>query len=175
MEFDESKAYTALNADKLEPGDVVFVADTKTMLKKFDVLRLSTIDCILSEDCSCRFRITDNSSWALAYLIAKYDDPYKEFKKAQAGGKEVWFRDYDGNWKSNKDRRRGWFFSEPVEQYALTKPEVVMSDNLRHFLAKWEATVCEIRSENKACENNLYISQLCDKLENSMVAYSKVI
>ena len=50
---------------------------------------------------------------------------------------------------------------------------VVIPDNLRHFLAKWEAAVCEIRAENKACENNMYISQLCYRLETSMVAYSK--
>lgn len=48
-----------------------------------------------------------------------------------------------------------------------------MTDELKRFLAIWENTVCEIRAENKACENNAYIAHLCDKLENSMVAYAK--
>lgn len=48
-----------------------------------------------------------------------------------------------------------------------------MTDELKRFLALWENAVCEIRAENKACENNAHIAHLCDKLESSMVAYAK--
>ena len=48
-----------------------------------------------------------------------------------------------------------------------------MTDELKRFLALWENAVCEIRAENKACDNNAHITHLCDKLESSMVAYAK--
>lgn len=48
-----------------------------------------------------------------------------------------------------------------------------MTDELKHFLALWENAVCEIRAENKACNNNAYIESVCDRLESSMVAYAK--
>lgn len=34
MEFDKSKVYTALNADELKEGDIVFVSDYISSLKK---------------------------------------------------------------------------------------------------------------------------------------------
>lgn len=40
-----------------------------------------------------------------------------------------------------------------------------MTDELKHLLALWENAVCEIRRENKACENNAWINNICDKLE----------
>ena len=43
-----------------------------------------------------------------------------------------------------------------------------MTDELKRFLALWENAVCEIRTENKAHDNNAYIAHLCDKLESSM-------
>lgn len=46
-------------------------------------------------------------------------------------------------------------------------------DELKRFLALWENAVCEIRAENRADTNNAYISHLCNKLESSMVAYSR--
>lgn len=51
------------------------------------------------------------------------------------------------------------------------KPDV--SDELKSFLARWENAVCEIRERNKASDNNMQISHLCDKLESSMAAYRK--
>jgi len=130
MEFDKSKVYTALNADELEPGDVVFVADTLAELKQTHTAW--TIERILDESIQYRFSLelnselnvspfTDMPRFELAYLIAKHDDPYKEFKKAQAEGKEVWFSDIDGNWKSNKDIGNLTFSCSP-ENYSLTKP-----------------------------------------------------
>ena len=49
----------------------------------------------------------------------------------------------------------------------------MLTDELKRFIALWEQTVCEIRAENKASENNARIAHLCDKLESSMVAYAK--
>lgn len=47
-------------------------------------------------------------------------------------------------------------------------------DELKRFLALWEQAVCEIRGEIKAQETPalMYAKDLCDRLEQSMVAYS---
>ena len=125
MKFDKSKVYTILNADTLEVGDIVFVADTVSLLKKFEPEFITTISQILSEENTYRFVDTKDDYWALAYLIAKHNDPYKELKKAQAEGKEVLHRDSSGNWESCKTKGRGWYFDEPIKDYSLVKPEEV--------------------------------------------------
>ena len=56
---------------------------------------------------------------------------------------------------------------------ALLKNMSDKTDELKRFIALWEQAVCEIRAENKASNNNAHIAHLCDKLENSMVAYAK--
>lgn len=56
---------------------------------------------------------------------------------------------------------------------ALLKNMSDKTDELKRFIALWEQAVCEIRAENKACNNNARIAHLCDKLESSMVAYAK--
>lgn len=50
-----------------------------------------------------------------------------------------------------------------------------MPDELKRFIALWENTVCEIRSEIKAQESPalMHAFDLCNKLEDSMVAYAK--
>lgn len=128
MEFDKSKVYTALNADELEVGDVVFVADTLAELKK--ARSAWSINRILEESERYRFGVAlEDSSYskvpryALAYLIAKHNDPYKELKKAQAERKEVWFKHDAGVWKSNKATGVGWAFNYPVDYYSLIPPE----------------------------------------------------
>ena len=55
----------------------------------------------------------------------------------------------------------------------LKEENAELTDELKHFLALWENTVCEIREENKTHENNAHIAHLCDKLESSMIAYAK--
>lgn len=56
---------------------------------------------------------------------------------------------------------------------ALLKEVSKKTEEIKHFIALWEDVVCEIRKENKACENNAWIASLCDKLESSMIAYAK--
>ena len=50
-----------------------------------------------------------------------------------------------------------------------------MSQELKDLIALWENTVCEIRGEIKAQESPslVYAKELCDKLENSMVAFAR--
>lgn len=138
MKFDKSRVYTALNADELEKGDIVFVANSLYGLKHQNTVRV--IDLIDDETVQSRFDVGQGVCWALAYLIAKHDDPYKEFKKAQAEGKEVWHLDDTGNWQSNLNVGCDWIFDSPVICYSLTKPEVnskyycFLDDDLPRFV-----------------------------------------
>lgn len=118
MEFDKSKVYTALNANELEEGDVVFAADTLSELKQ--TTATGEIFRIRDESTMYRFDLYNcGGIFTLAYLIAKHDDPYKEFKKAQAEGKEVWHL-LDGEWYSNTEYGE-WPFDDAVSNYSLTK------------------------------------------------------
>lgn len=119
MEFNEANVYSAVNAEKLEEGDVVIVNDTlKGLRYHVDIGQdVEVIKEIKGEECQYRFDVS-YEVFAMAYLIAKHDDPYKAFKRAQAEGKEVWFRDNDDKWHSSANCN----FDYPVDHYSLTKP-----------------------------------------------------
>lgn len=121
MEFDKSKIYTAVNADELKAGDVVIVSDNLANLRyrveSADVTRELTY--VRAENYRNRFEVAD-STYNLVYLIAKHDDPYKELKKAQAEGKEIWFKDPYGNGEWCKGTRCA--FTYPIDRYSLTEP-----------------------------------------------------
>lgn len=73
MEFDKSKVYTALNADKLEIGSKCIFADTLTTLKNLvrcDDGTYGTLKSINDESFTCRFAAAErNISYGLAYLV----------------------------------------------------------------------------------------------------------
>lgn len=119
MEFNEANVYSAVNAEKLEEGDVVIVNDTlKGLRYHVDIGQdVEVIKEIKGEECQYRFDVS-YTVFALAYLIAKHDDPYKAFKRAQAEGKEVWFRGNDDKWTKGLN----WGFDLPVDRYSLTQP-----------------------------------------------------
>ena len=85
MKFDESRVYTALNADKLKVGSRVIVADNIALLKKRvaayhdggDVKRFIKIDEIRPEQYESRFVIHGELTyvcWSLAYLVSEPDN-----------------------------------------------------------------------------------------------------
>ncbi len=93
MEFDKSRVYTALNADKLEVGSTIFVADTLAYLKETVNSERSDrrvkLDNIASECCDSRFH-ADNESWLLAYLISPPKKPkYKPFSDTETAFKII--------------------------------------------------------------------------------------
>ena len=82
MEFDESKVYTALNADKLKIGSEVIVADSLMRLKSFvdgDCEAKKLVD-IRNESTLYRFHVRENddstyeSVYALAYLVSEPEE-----------------------------------------------------------------------------------------------------
>lgn len=90
MEFDKSRVYTALNADELEVGSKVIVADTLQGLK--DRLNKSASDenytirigGILPETEIHRFKTSLGNNYPLAYLISPPKEPkYKPFSDTE--------------------------------------------------------------------------------------------
>ena len=80
MIYDKTRVYTAINADELEPGDKVFVAnnieDLKNLVEHGDFDNLYEINRIMSESNYERFEVKYNESFKyfpLAYLVKDYD------------------------------------------------------------------------------------------------------
>ena len=96
MEFDKSRVYTALNADELEVGSTVFVANTLAYLKEVVNAEHSNrrvkVDIIKNEWCDSRF-YADSENWLLAYLISPPKEPkepeYKPFSDTETAYKTI--------------------------------------------------------------------------------------
>lgn len=80
MIYDETRVYTAVNADKLEPGDKAFVAnnieDLKNLVVRGDFDNLYEITNIMSESGYERFEIKCHGRpvyYPLAYLVKESD------------------------------------------------------------------------------------------------------
>lgn len=86
MEFDNSKVYTALNADELEIGSKVTVANDLAHLKVF--VRndfICKLEKVLDEESTCRFIANEGVPYSLAYLVAKPDKKKLEWTDLKVG------------------------------------------------------------------------------------------
>ena len=75
MEFDKSRAYTALNADELKVGSEVIVADDISHLKDFvkDEV-VCTLEHVTAESQGYRFVANKGIHYLLAYLVAEPEE-----------------------------------------------------------------------------------------------------
>ena len=96
MEFDKSKAYTALNADELEVGSKVIIADSLQALKDRvsnfapDKDYASRIGSILPETEVHRFKTSRGNIYSLVYLISPPEKPeYKPFSDTETAFKTI--------------------------------------------------------------------------------------
>ena len=96
MEFDKSRVYTALNADELEVGSMVIVADSLQGLKDrvnksaSDEDYISRIGSILPETAIHRFKTLWGGEYPLAYLISPPEKPeYKPFSDTETAYKTI--------------------------------------------------------------------------------------
>ena len=82
MEFDESKVYTPINADKVKIGSKGYYADNLKTIKEIvdshSERWLGKVDKIYGTDSTYRFAIKNNTKFVLFYLV---DEP--EEKKYQ--------------------------------------------------------------------------------------------
>lgn len=71
MEFDKSRVFTAVNANELEPGSKVILADGFGGLKKAVEAdeEVITLKEVLDENKMLRFKAPNDVEYALAYLI----------------------------------------------------------------------------------------------------------
>lgn len=75
MEFDNSKVYTALNADELEIGSKVAVANDLAHLKVFVHDDFTCIlEKVLDEESTCRFVANEGAPYSLAYLVSEPEE-----------------------------------------------------------------------------------------------------
>ena len=96
MEFDKSRVYTAQNADELEVGSTVIVADSLQGLKDkvskfaFDENYAIRIGSILSKIEIHRFKTTGGDTYSLAYLISPPKKPeYIPFSDTETAYKTI--------------------------------------------------------------------------------------
>ena len=107
MEFDKTRFYTAVNAEELNPGDKVFLADTAKdldeMIDEFDNDRVRTITSIIDNSFERRFIDEIGNAYALAYLVErKPADKYRPYKN---------IAEMVDDWKSR--------FSSNIPDYAM--------------------------------------------------------
>ena len=97
MQFNKSRVYTALNADELEVGSMVIVADNLKDLKAkvldgYEDMQHRLIK-IGEERFQNRFFTTENLAWALAYLVSppesKKTPKYKPFSNSETAYKII--------------------------------------------------------------------------------------
>ena len=86
MEFDNSKVYTALNADELEIGSKVAVANDLAHLKVFVRDDFTCIlEKVLDEESTCRFVANDGAPYSLAYLVSESEEKKLEWTDLKVG------------------------------------------------------------------------------------------
>ena len=78
MEFDESKVYTPINADKVKIGSKGYYADNlKTLKERVDSHSerwLGKVDKIYDTDSTYRFAIKNNTKFVLFYLVEEPEE-----------------------------------------------------------------------------------------------------
>ena len=95
MDFDVSKVYTAVNADELHKGDLVFGADTlqwlKTVVKNAEEKYPEVITGILTEDNEYRFTLSGERNYQLAYFVCRADnaEAYKAWREGKAVERQI--------------------------------------------------------------------------------------
>ena len=95
MEFDNSKVYTALNADELEIGSKVTVANDLAHLKVFVRDDFTCIlEKVLDEESTYRFVANDGAPYSLAYLVSEPEEKKLEWTDLKVGNV---IRAKDGN------------------------------------------------------------------------------
>lgn len=110
MIIDNSKVYTAVNADALHKGDIVYLADTMSRLKfvvnLHDKNYFKTLDRILNEEERHRFVDENYLTYNLAYLVcpARNAEAFKAWHKGKKiekewvkPGKNFEWREFQGN------------------------------------------------------------------------------
>lgn len=86
MEFDNSKVYTALNADELKIGSKVIVANDLAHLKVFVCDDFTCIlEKVLDEESTCRFVANDGAPYSLAYLVSEPEEKKLEWTDLKVG------------------------------------------------------------------------------------------
>lgn len=86
MEFDNSKVYTALDADDLKIGSNVIVADDLAHLRVFVHDNVTCIlEKVLNEENAARFVANEGEAYSLAYLVSEPKEKKLELTDLKVG------------------------------------------------------------------------------------------
>lgn len=100
MIYDKSRSFSALTANELNVGDIVYVADSPAMLRKHiednNPLYRGPIKAINNEDTAYRFVVNDGC-YSLAYLVERAREkerPYKDCYELTKDFKRIYDKVY---------------------------------------------------------------------------------
>ena len=131
MEFDKSKVYTTVNADELEEGDKVLLANDLEGLKNQvkDNVAPTTLVSIAFEDKHFRFKSTADLWYALAYLVFSPPKPkYKPFSDTETAYKTI-------------SAHGGWIKTVTGEYLMITGIDIGVRTNKAIFVKRhWYST-----------------------------------
>lgn len=86
MEYDKSRVYTALNADELKVGSVVYVADDLSTLKSKVLEELEDFILLkVRQEDECRRFVANDYNWSLAYLISEPEEKVLKWTDLKIG------------------------------------------------------------------------------------------
>lgn len=128
MIFDKSKVYTAVNADELNVGDIVYVADTLKRLKGFVDTNLAkdvkVVDDISDESNEARIGVTNTGGKVLYFYLA-----YLICSKRNAAAYKAW---HEGNKIENEDPNWYKFHYRPSPE-EITKSVHQLVNNTKEY------------------------------------------
>lgn len=131
MIFDKSKVYTALNADELSVGDIVYLADNIATLRRGveigDISNVSILQNIYCEEEMFRFEDENQINYSFAYLICPERNA-AAFKAWHEGKKiEMEYAEPDENessvWRLFENEEPNWykFHYRPAQEKTAEK------------------------------------------------------
>lgn len=128
MDFDYTQAYTALNAEEVKVGDIVFIGLTPDDLYKKVANAPARLACIVTgikpRSFVSRFIVKTDTGFEtnvpFVYMLHSKDSEFYEFAKAIYEGKPVWCH-IDGKVTEQKSI----VFDHPASCYTLTDPNAL--------------------------------------------------
>lgn len=192
MIFDKSKVYTAVNANELSTGDIVYLADTISRLKFFVSIEdkiyfnFITLGRILNEEESHRFVDENYLTYNLAYLICPARNA-EAFKAWHEGKKiEMECADPDENessvWRLFENEEPNWykFHYRPAQEKTAEKeyrPFASLDELIAEFVKRFSLETPEdyaypliwVKPRKKGNNERYLITEYIDNEENGQL------
>jgi hypothetical protein len=165
MDFDYTQAYSALNAEDVKVGDIVFIGQTAADLHQKVADAVTRLACIVTaiqpKTLSNRFTVKTDTGFILdasfVYMLYSKGSEFYYFAKAIFEGKPVWLN-VDGKITEQKSI----VFDHPANCYTLTNPNVPRMKEKHNglYVFNYKGFDCELAdcsgTERYVCFVNYY-------------------